>query len=167
MKKNLLFLLATAAVATGCSKDSVLESDVNTARTAISFDTYKSITKGASIGSNDVLCSDDNSFGVTAFIERESSKYMNNVEIAYSNGSWEYVNSSEMVFWPLDKSVNFFALFPFENNFVDEYVISVDLHINKSRPASPGLAYFGITASGCSFLNFIFIYLTHFLIVLP
>ena len=46
MKKNLLFLLATAAVATGCSKDSVLESDVNTLSNAISFDTYKSITKG-------------------------------------------------------------------------------------------------------------------------
>ena len=49
MKKNLLFLLATAAVATGCSKDSVLESDVNTLSNAISFDTYKGITDRKSV----------------------------------------------------------------------------------------------------------------------
>ncbi len=142
MKKNLLFLMATAAIATGCSEDSVLESGLTSESNQIAFGTYKTITKGTPIANNEAFMSSGNSFGVVAFVGANSDAYMgstsNGVQIKFDGTIWDYAAGETPALWPGTQLLKFYGYTPFVNSSMSnlafanagmtfDYAVSTDL----------------------------------------
>ena len=124
MKTKLLFIAAAALLITSCSKESVVDSDVNKATNAIGFSTYKSVTKGNPVDDNNEFLV-AGTFGVTAFHAEFGSPYMGYAEKGASIKSdgtiWGYANPNEQAYWPTDgKSLDFYAYSPFGNTAITQ-----------------------------------------------
>ena len=120
MKKNLLFIAAAALMITSCSKESVVDSDVNKETNAINFTSYTSVVaKGNPVDNNTEFLEVDNTFGVTAFISGTStSPYMGYAKAGASIKSdgtvWGYTNTNEQAYWPTGgETLDFYAYSPF------------------------------------------------------
>ncbi|MEG2492376.1 MAG: fimbrillin family protein, partial [Alistipes sp.] len=75
MKTGLLLTLAAAAMMVGCSKENVVDSDINKMDNAIGFGTYKNVSRGNPVDNNTEFLA-SGSFGVTAFSSVGASAYM-------------------------------------------------------------------------------------------
>ena len=71
MKKNLLYMLIAAAMISGCTKNDVVDSEINKDSNLIGFSTYKNISRGNPVDNNEEFLTANNTFGVTAFIKQE------------------------------------------------------------------------------------------------
>ena len=142
MNKNLLFIAAAALMITGCSEESVVDSEINKMSNAIGFDTYKSVTKGNPEDNNGEFIEDGNTFGVTAFISGTStSPYMGYAEkgasIKSDGTKWGYVNANEQAYWPTKgETLDFYAYSPFGNDAITQTFDKTNgLTINYTVPA--------------------------------
>ena len=80
MKRNLLYALTAVAMLTGCAKNDVVDSEINKEGNLIGFSTYKNISRGNPVDDNNEFQTENNNFGVTAFIDDKESPYMGTVD---------------------------------------------------------------------------------------
>ena len=145
MKTNLLLIAVATLMITGCSKESVVDSDVNKATNAIEFTSYTNLaTKSNPVDDNTEFMTAGNAFGVTAFHADFTSPYMGyedkGASIKSDGKAWGYVNPSEQAYWPTDsKTLDFYAYFPFGNNAITQgFDKATGLTINYTVPALEG-----------------------------
>ena len=131
MKTNLFLIAAATLMVTSCSKESVVDSEVNEASNAIAFTSYTNITKGTPISSNGEFTTEGKNFGVTAFLNGTGTTtgatfiHMGfaekGAEVSYSGG-WNVVNTAQPAFWPTgaDNSLDFYAYSPFGNKAITQ-----------------------------------------------
>lgn len=142
MKKN-YFLLAAAAimVMASCSKESVVDSEINKESNLIGFSSYKSITRGNPVDNNTEFMTPGNTFGVSAFIDTEGENgaimgsATEGTPIICKAGSpnfWGYLNSGDMRFWPTKgQKLDFYAYSPYAHTAIT----------NKSFTKAGGLSF--------------------------
>lgn len=143
MKTKLIVAAALTLMTASCSKESVIESDLNKAGNAISFTSYTSaLTKGNPIDNNTEFIKDGNTFGVTAFISgTPTSPYMGyagkGAEIKTNGSIWNYANANEQAYWPTGaETLDFYAYSPFGNDAITQaFDKTTGLTINYSVPA--------------------------------
>ena len=142
MKTKLLLIVAAALMITSCSKESVVDSDVDNATNAISFTSYKNVTKGNPIDDNSEFQKEGRSFGVTAFISTSTSPLMGyktagaGIKWDVTLNKWAHVKDSESAFWPVNKeTVSFHAYSPFDNAAITQaFDKAVGLTLNYTVP---------------------------------
>ena len=126
MKKNLLYMLTAAAMLAGCAKNDVVDSEINKEGNLIGFSTYKNISRGNPVDDNNEFLTQDNAFGVTAFIKTaagetpNASPYMGTtsegIKIVSDGTKWTYAQTSDQAYWPVNgELLDFYAYFPYGN----------------------------------------------------
>ncbi len=134
MKKNLLYMLIAAAMISGCTKNDVVDSEINKDSNLIGFSTYKNISRGNPVDNNEEFLTANNTFGVTAFIKQEEtlqeSPYMGTTTegvVIISDGSkWNYKQASDQAYWPTKGEIlDFYAYTPLDNSIITNPTFNV------------------------------------------
>ncbi|MEG2064450.1 MAG: fimbrillin family protein [Alistipes sp.] len=119
MKTGLLLTLAAAAMMVGCSKENVVDSDINKMDNAIGFGTYKNVSRGNPVDNNTEFLA-SGSFGVTAFSSVGASAYMGTASKGIKivpnagNTAWAYADPADMAFWPAPPTaLDFYGYAPY------------------------------------------------------
>ena len=126
MKKNLLYMLTAAPMLAGCAKNDVVDSEINKEGNLIGFSTYKNISRGNPVDDNTEFLTEDNAFGVTAFIKTaagetpNTSPYMGTtsegIKIVSDGTKWTYAQPSDQAYWPVNsETLDFYAYYPYGN----------------------------------------------------
>ncbi len=123
MKRNLLYALTAVAMLTGCAKNDVVDSEINKEGNLIGFSTYKNISRGNPVDDNNEFQTENNNFGVTAFIDDKESPYMGTVdkgiEIVSDGSKWTYANAADQAYWPTNnEELDFYAYAPYNNTAI-------------------------------------------------
>ena len=123
MKRNLLYALTAVAMLTGCAKNDVVDSEINKEGNLIGFSTYKNISRGNPVDDNNEFQTENNNFGVTAFIDDKESPYMGTVdkgiEIVFDGSKWTYANAADQAYWPTNnEELDFYAYAPYNNTAI-------------------------------------------------
>lgn len=128
MRKNYFLLGAVAImVMASCSKESVIDSEMNKESNLIGFSSYKSITRGNPVDNNEEFMTPGNTFGVSAFISTGAGVFMGGIAegapITCNAGDpdniWAYVNDADKRFWPTgDETLDFYAYSPYGNTAI-------------------------------------------------
>lgn len=117
--------LASMALLSACSADSELANVGTTANNAIGFHVVgnKAETRANIIDNNNITDTDFRVFAFTrntedgsdvnAFMgEKTDDKGQTGVKIDYINNDWNYVNASDLHYWPTSTALNFYAVSP-------------------------------------------------------
>ena len=119
MKTNLFFIAAATLMITSCSKESIVDSDVNKATNAITFTSYTNVTKGNPVDDNSEFQAVGKTFGVSAFVsDQPEGAYMGTetkgVQIKW-DGAWIHADAGDARYWPTGgQTLDFYAHSPFE-----------------------------------------------------
>lgn len=117
--------LASMALLSACSADSELANVGTTANNAIGFhvvgnkaETRATIIKPGNITDTDFRVfaftrNSENGSDVNAFMgEKEDAKGQTGVKIDFLDNDWNYVNGSDLHYWPTSTALNFYAVSP-------------------------------------------------------
>lgn len=148
MKKNLLYMLTAAAMLAGCAKNDVVDSEINKEGNLIGFSTYKNISRGNPVDDNIEFLTQDNAFGVTAFIKTaesgtpNESPYMGTtsegIKIVFNETKWTYAQASDQAYWPVNgETLDFYAYYPYGNTAITAKTFATTgLTLNYTVPAA-------------------------------
>lgn len=129
MKRNLMYLVASATVFASCSNETIVDSQINQQSNRIGFSTYKTVTKGNPIDNNPEFLTKQEGFGVMAFISDNNAPYMGTtnegVNIIPLKSSWIYANNAELAYWPTkEETLDFYAYYPYNHSSISDKVFS-------------------------------------------
>lgn len=118
-------MLMAAIVAAGlssCSKESVVDTEINKTGNAINFGSYA--TRGVPVADNAAFAVSGSAFGVSAFISTDATNpYMGTTtegtQIVYGT-AWDYATASDLRYWPTGgETLDFYAYAPYNHESIN------------------------------------------------
>lgn len=112
-----------AAGLSSCSKESVVDTEINKTGNAINFGSYA--TRGVPVADNTAFAVSGSAFGVSAFISTDATNpYMGTTtegtQIVYGTTAWDYATASDLRYWPTgDETLDFYAYAPYNHESIN------------------------------------------------
>ena len=139
MKTSLCMLFA-GLLLVGCSADEEIATISNSASNAIGFNVVSNNpqTKATIINSTKDL--QKHPFRVYAFRKGAAYGDEDGIEIKYEDSKWDYVDPNQLLYWPHDDEVDFYAVSPVGSyggsSYLDDGQLKISYHANNEYGSS-------------------------------
>lgn len=112
MKTKDLSMLLAGLFLVGCSADEEIANISTSESNAISFNVVSNNPQTKALIFDDPTDLQQYPFNVYAFRNGKAMGSPDGIEIAYSNSKWDYADSDQVLYWPHDDAVDFYAVSP-------------------------------------------------------